>query len=115
MRVRMMDADGDMQFGTGQAAFQQNTPAAVGQLVETRLKLWLGEWFADTSDGTPWATQVLGRGTTPTYDAVIQSRILATPGVQSITSYGSSLANRALTITATVQTLYGLTTISTGS
>lgn len=115
MRVRMMDASGDMQFGIGQAAFQQNTAAAVGQLVETRLKLWLGEWFADTSDGIPWATQVLGKGTTPTYDSVVQEHILETPGVQAITFYRSSLVNRVLIISATVQTLYGNIQISTGT
>lgn len=115
MRLRMMDANGDMQFGIGQAAFEQNTAAAVGQLVETRLKLWLGEWFADTSDGVPWSTQVLGRGTTPTYDSVIQERILETPGVEAIASYRSALVNRVLTISATVRTLYGATQISTGT
>lgn len=115
MRVRMMDADGDLQFGIGQAAFQQNTPEAVGQLVQTRLNLWLGEWFADTADGLPWATRVLGRGTTPTYDSVIQERILATPGVQVILAYRSSLVNRRLTVSTTVQTFYGVASISTGA
>jgi len=111
----MMTATGDMQFGSNQSDFQRNTAEAVAQLVQTRLCLWLGEWFADTSDGTPWKTEILGRGTTGTYDAVIQDRILATAGVQSITSYSSTLLNRALTISATIQTLYGAATFSVSS
>ncbi|WP_029329656.1 hypothetical protein [Komagataeibacter oboediens] len=115
MRVRKQDSSGDMVFGHGSEDYYYNTPAGVGQLVLTRLKLWLGEWFLDTSDGTPWTTKVLGNRTTSTYDAVIRARILGTPGVSSISSYSSTLNNRKLTISATIQTEYGTTTVTTGS
>ena len=91
-----------------------NSPDAVGQAIRTRLNLFTAEWFANTRDGTPWRTDVLGKVPAGVYDAVLKARILGTPGVQQITSYTSSLDRnkRALTITATVQTIYGSTTIS---
>jgi hypothetical protein len=108
-----MDANGDMTFGSSQQNFLVNSPEAVGQLVLTRLKLIQGEWFLDTTAGVPWKTQILGRNTGSTYDQAIKACILGTPGVTSIASYSSSLVNRKLTVTATINTAYGLTTITT--
>lgn len=115
MRVRMMDSNGDMQFGIGAAAFEQNTASAVGQLVQARLKLWVGEWFADTTDGTPWRTQVLGEHTTSTYDAAVRARILDTTGVQKITAYSSILASRRLSIAASITTSFGRASVQASS
>lgn len=108
MRYRKLDADGDYTLGTG-ADFHQDSPQAVAQAVRTRLLLFTGEWFLDTDDGTPWDTEVLGKYTTSTYDAVIKSRILGTQGVVSIDTYESKLdrQTRALSITATITTAYG--------
>ena len=112
MRIRKQSATGDMVFGGNQNSFYKDAPEAVAQLVLTRLKLWLGEWFADTSDGIPYSTRVLGRGTTSTYDAVIRARILQTQGVVEITKYSSSLVGRQLTVNAQISTLYGTATVS---
>lgn len=113
MRYRALTASGDYQFGNGPGEFFVNTPAAVAQAVQTRLLLWQGEWFADTSLFTPWSTQILGKGTDRTIDAAIQTVILNTPGVNQLTSYSSSLnrATRHATVVATITTIYG--TIST--
>lgn len=114
MRYRALDANGDMQFGNGASNFLVNSPAAVGQAVLTRLKLLTGEWFLDVTEGTPYATQILGKNTSATYDTAIRSRILGTQGVSGIASYSSSLnpTTRALSITATIDTIYGQATIS---
>jgi hypothetical protein len=101
-----------MQFGQGSANFLVNSPQAVAQLVMTRLKLSVGEWFLDSSDGTPWIGDILGANTGPTRDAAIKSRILGTPGVTAITAYSGSVQGRAFTVTAQVQTLYGAAPIS---
>ena len=114
MRIRLMDSNGDMQFGQSLADFTTNTPKGVAQLVGTRLKLWAGEFFADTSDGMPWATDVLGNRTTPIYNTAIRDRILSTQGVYEITKYSSSLSNRKLTVTATLTTDYGTATVTFG-
>ncbi len=113
MKYRKLDAAGDFAFGHQQSDYWNNVPDAVSQAVLTRLQLFTGEWFLDTSDGTPWRTEVLGKYTLQTYDAVIKDRILNTPGVTQITGY-SSLFNgqkRSLTISATISTIYGSTTI----
>ena len=89
MRYRKLDAAGDMVLGGGQAAFYRNQPEAVAQAVKTRLAMRLGEWFLDTSAGTPWNTKILGKFTIPTRDATIRARILGTTGVTSIDAYSS--------------------------
>lgn len=114
MRVRAMDANRDMTWGSSQQNFLINSPEAVGQLAETRLQLRQGEWFLDKTKGVAWATQILGQNTGATRDQAIKACILGTPGVTAIASYSSSVgANRKLSVTATIDTLYGQTTIST--
>lgn len=105
MLYRTLDANGDYQLGS----FLSNSPAAVAQAVQTRLLLWRGEWFLDVTDGTPYMQDVLGHGTN--YDLEIQDRILSTPGVTEITSYSSSVVNRALSVQCTLNTLYGAVTV----
>lgn len=113
MRYRKLDANGDMVFGLGAAAFHRDSPEAVAQAVATRLRLLQGEWFLDTAAGTAWQTRVLGRHTEGTHDAEIASRILGTPGVTGLAGFESSLDRdtRRLTITATIDTAYGQATL----
>ena len=109
MRYRRLDSAGDMTFGQGQGNFWINQPEAVAQSVLTRLRLNLGEWFYDTSDGTPWNTQVLGERTQSTRDVVVTDRVQSTVGVQSIDTYGSviDVNTRTWTAAMTLQTVYG--------
>lgn len=108
MRVRKVDASGDMVFGGDQAAFLRNSPDAVAQIVESRVNLWTGQWFLDLSDGTPFEEQVLGRYTANVRDAAIQYRILTTPGVLSIESYSAALdkTSREYAVSAEIETAY---------
>lgn len=110
MRIRKVDPlTGDMLFGHSQADYWLNDARGVGQLVSSRLRLWLGDWFLNTDDGTPWLTRVLGKYTTDIRDATIQQRILATPNVTGITNYNSQLdpQPRAWTVHATIGTTFG--------
>lgn len=111
MRYRQLTASGDMTFGASANNYLVNSPACVAQAVLTRLRLLLGEWFLDTTDGTDYQGKVLGFGTAFTRDAEIQGRILGTPGVTSIASYSSALVGRALSVNATINTQYGTTNI----
>lgn len=113
MRYRKLDAGGDYTFGHQQADFYRDQPEGVAQAVKTRLGLLTGEWFLDTSDGTPWRTDVLGKYTQSTYDVVIKDRILGTDGVQSLDSYSSALdrATRKLSVSASISTIYGTATV----
>ena len=113
MRYRKLDENGDYSFGGQQADYYRDTPLAVAQAVQTRLMLFRGEWFLDTTDGTPWMTEVLGKNTRATYDAAIRQRILGTPGVIELVSYSSDLDTdaRQVAIAATINTVYGQTTV----
>ena len=115
MRVRALSPSGDYQFGQGLSNFLIDSSAAVGQEVVTRLKLIQGEWFLDQTVGTPWNTQILGYGTGPTRDLAIKNVILTTPFVTALTSFSSNLnlTTRKYTVSATLETFYGTTNIST--
>jgi hypothetical protein len=111
MRYRKLDASGDYTFGTGRD-FHVNSPDGVAQAISTRLKLWHREFFGDTSDGTPYLQDVLGKQSNP--DVAIKQRILGTPGVSEIQTFASAYdgSTRRLKINVTVQTVYGTATIS---
>lgn len=112
MRYRKLDANGDYTLGTG-SDFLIDSPEAVAQAVDTRLKLWAGEWFVDTADGTPWLTDVLGkRYAGRNVDSAIQSRILSTQGVNSILTYtGTYDGNtRKYSVVVEMDTIYGVVT-----
>ena len=113
MRYRKLDANGDYSFGGQQADFYRDTPEAVAQAVQTRLLLLRGEWFLDITEGMPWNTEVLGKFTNGTYDSAIRQRILGTQGVTELTAYSSTLDSqkRALTVAATINTIYGSTPV----
>ncbi len=118
MRYRALSATGDYTINV---PFLANSPATVGQAVKTRLQLFLGEWYVDTSDGTPYLTKILGKHFGSNPNAYIKQRILSTPGVTSIVSYSSSIngANRIMSITTTINTTYSVngdssTTVSAG-
>jgi hypothetical protein len=120
MRLRKMSAAGDMIFGHNQADFWHDQAEGVGQSIKTRLLLFMGEWFLDLQEGTPWGGfplseavvqqgQILGVHTQLTRDVALQQRVLATDGVQLIQSYASqgdpNLRN--FSVQMTVQTIYG--------
>ena len=110
MKYRALSPTGDFQMGGGLASFYVNSPQAVAQAVVTRLKLFTGEWFLDTTDGTDWFGKVLGKYTQGTRDAVIRERILDTPGVNVILSYSSQFnsATRTFTVNCSLDTIYGV-------
>ena len=114
MRYRKVDENGDSSFGNGQSDFLINTPEAVGQAVLSRLNLWIGEWFANTEDGTGWSTEVLGKGTSDIYELMLRARVLGTQGVVSIISFDSTYDSdsRKLTIAIAIDTINGETTVN---
>lgn len=114
MRMRKVDAAGDMVFGQGQANYWNNAAEGVSLLVMERLRLWTGQWFLNLLEGMPWATKVLGKYTASVRDQAIQKRILGTQGVTGITSYSSTFdpVARKFSVQVTISTLYGPATVS---
>lgn len=114
MRYRREDDNGDYTFGQGNDTWLIDSPKAVAQAVKTRFLLWRGQWFLDTTDGTPWIQSVLGKQRPETYNLAIRQRILETRGVNSILSFDTTLntSSRRVVFTATIDTIYGTTTVT---
>jgi len=109
----MLTATGDIAYGQGGANYFVDSRAAVAQEVQTTLLLFQGEWFLDITAGVPWFTQVAGVGTIPIYDQVIKQAIQGVQGVTAIVNYSSILnrVTRALAVTATINTQFGVTQV----
>lgn len=114
MRYRKLDADGDMTFGQSELNFFINDVDGVAQSVMTRLRLWVGEWFLDLSEGTQYSQAMLGKDKKQTIEPSLRLRILETPGVTSIETFEIIFdsENRKVTILSTINTEYGQTTVS---
>lgn len=86
----------------------------VAQTVTTRLRLFLGEYFRDITDGTPWFEQVLGKGSSlEGKEAAIKNRIVRTGGVTQLTSFSTdfNINTRTYTVNAGILTPFGTTQI----
>ncbi len=113
MRYRRESPEGDYVFGQGDNSFLIDSPECVAQAVNTRLQLWRGEWFLDTSEGMPWAQAVLGKQSSEIYSLALRNRVSTTQGVLSIFDFSTSInpANRRVTCHGTLDTLYGISTL----
>jgi hypothetical protein len=108
MTVRVISDDGDIvtngqQFTTGRHE--------IAQTVKTRLGLFLGEYFRDITDGTPWFEQILGKGVNNnTREAVLRNRIARTPGVIRLTYFKTDfdVESRKYSVTAGISTTEGM-------
>lgn len=111
MRYRKMSPSGDYTFGGGELNFYRDVPEAVGQAVGTRILLWLGEWYFDTGEGTPFLQGILGKHSKEVADITLQTRILETENMVSIENYESTInpETRLMTVTCDINTIYGPT------
>lgn len=109
MKYRKQDENGDYIFGNGQGDFFKDSVEAVAQAVKTRLLLWLGEWFLNVDEGTPYLQGVIGKHEAQTRDTVLRSRILQTQGVRAISDYQSTIDpdTRKLSVSVSIDTIYG--------
>jgi hypothetical protein len=112
LRYRALSPDDDYVFGAG-TTFLVNSPAAVAQAVKTRLRLFADEWFLNLAEGLD-KKQILGNRTQGTRDQQVQQRILGTRGVKTILQYASNVdpITRAFSASATIDTIYGETTVA---
>lgn len=113
MRYRKLAPGGDYTFGNSERDFYRDVPEAVGQACQTRLLLWLGEWFLDIEEGTPFMQGILGKHTQSEADVTIQDRALGTQGLTDVTNYASSIDPETRNITAQfdIDTIYGPTSV----
>lgn len=75
--------DFDLSFVSGLDYYRQK--------VKVRLWFFRGEWYLDTSEGTPFHRSILVKNPNiPLVDTLIKARILETEGVTELKSYTSS-------------------------
>ena len=78
------------------------------QRVRIRLQQHLGDWVLDTSKGIDWKTYLSTKpAPIANIEADVYREISTTPGVLAVGEVTSSVADRALTITATYTTAEG--------
>lgn len=105
MMMRLLQENGDIT--TNGRQFVEGIES-VEQLIKTRLRLFLGEYFRNIKDGTPWWQQVLGKNRSRAIaEATIRDRIAQTEGVVRITEFTATYTERTILINASVMTRYG--------
>lgn len=112
MTVRLLDENGDIATSGTQFTSGANE---VAQTVSTRLRLFLGEYFRDVTEGTPWYESILGKnGTLASKEAVLKSRIIRTEGVTQLLEFTTDfdIDTRVYMPEAVILTDYGSTTVS---
>lgn len=115
MTVRKLDETGDI--ATSGEQFLSGVEE-IAQTIRTRLNLFLGEYFLDVTDGTDWFGRILGKNVgLGRAESELKSRILQTEGVRTITGFTTDfdLPTRTLTVTCSVLTPFGQTSITVGS
>ena len=115
MTVRKLDENGDIVTSGVQFIRERDE---IAQTVKTRLQLFLGEYFRDTTDGTPWFESILGKGSAlSNKEAILRNRIVRTPGVIRLTSFSTDydLTTRRYSVSAGILTQYGTTDVYIGS
>lgn len=117
IRVRRLDENWDPCFGNGQNDYVFDGEA-VAQIIESRLRLWLQEWWEDQDEGLPMFQKILGKmgSSQAIADRLIQKRILETPYVTGLVSFESSfdISTRAYICSAYVNTEFGTITVTNG-
>lgn len=107
MTVRRLDNNGDIATSGTQFISERDE---IAQTVRTRLGLFLGEYFRDITEGTPWFQNVFSKRTSlASKEAAVRNRILRTNGVQRLTKFetGYDITTRKYTVNVGILTRYG--------
>ncbi|HEC73106.1 MAG TPA: hypothetical protein ENI26_01900 [Methylophaga aminisulfidivorans] len=111
MTVRALDENGDIvTYGDIFISGREE----IAQTCVTRLNLFLGEYFRDVTDGTPWFQQILGKfGNLNNVESLLRNRIARTPGVVRLLSFNLDydLQKRTITVSSYVLTKFGETEV----
>lgn len=104
--MRRLDENGDLAL-TGEMFVTGTEEVALN--IQTRLKLFLGEYFRDTTDGTAWfQTTLLRNPEISVISEMLQRRISQTEGVAEVLSLNATqdLEARKLDIQGQVLTVF---------
>lgn len=107
MTVRKLDDSGDIAASGTQFIGGREE---IAQTVLTRYRLFLGEYFRDVTDGTPWYQQILGKFTSlANAEAALRGRASRTGGVIRLTSFSADfdINTRKYSVSVGILTQYG--------
>jgi len=105
MKRRSYDENGDYALNS----FIVDGKATV-QAVNSKLKLFVGEWFLNVNDGIPYFQKILGKPRSlHEIERLIKRAILSVEGVEKLTKFDVRLDQntRKLAIEFRAQTIYG--------
>lgn len=111
MKYRRLSPTGDYIFGFGNTSFLTDTDA-VAQAINTKLKLFQGEFWENTGEGLPFFQQIAGQQiSAEEINLLIQERILQVPNVTEIISLSGQIdkTSRKYSASITVRTSFGTT------
>lgn len=88
MRDLALDpATGDLLIESRALRLTVDGAEAVAQKLRVRLRLFQGEYVLDTRVGVPWYTDILGRHSRATVEAILRRVIATCPGVDALESF----------------------------
>lgn len=87
---------------------------AIAQAARCNLRLFLGEWFDDETEGVPYLQRILDKGGAAFAGSAITARLLKSPGISRVPQLAVDFdaATRALTVDFSAVTDFGLLTDS---
>lgn len=106
----LLDSSGDWAVASGklQLATKQDE---IAQIVSTRLRTFLGEWFLDVRLGVPWFSKILKKNPNPAeIEAILAQTIVESPGIVTLTDFQLTLDNvtRKLRVTFQAKSIAGI-------
>jgi len=113
MIIRAIDSNGDWKFGSGFQSFKKDLPA-ISQNINTRLKSWKGDSFANPAEGVDY-NNFLGIGTKLLLDSDVKRVILQSEGVVRMQTYESEVnrSSREFSASSEIATIFGTDIINT--
>ena len=110
----LLGSDGDWVVIDNQLQFVTGIEE-IGQIISTRLKSFLGEWFLDVRIGVPWFSKILKKNPNPAeIESLLIQTIAESPGVIGLKTIELSLDNvtRKLSVDFQAQTTEGILNFS---
>ena len=112
----LLDASYDPVFDP---SAQLTDQTAVTQIILTRLRLFLGEWWENLNLGLPVFQSMLGQLTIPAnkiaMQTLVQASVQGAPFVTSVSNVTAAFENGAFKFTADAQTQFGPVTVTTNT
>lgn len=82
---------GDLYLEHGTMRLTNTLAEEVAQQLFVRFKFWLGDWFLDRTQGTPYLQSILGLKTpTAVIEQIFKTLIITCPGVSQLLNFSFS-------------------------